>query len=42
MGTFTDVMGQAAPKILKEGAVKDEAEKIKATMEGLGAKVEVD
>ncbi|KPI39878.1 54S ribosomal protein L12, mitochondrial [Cyphellophora attinorum] len=33
---------ETAPKILKEGAVKDEAEKIKATMEGLGAKVEVD
>lgn len=32
---------EAAPKAVKEGASKDEAEKIKAQLEGAGAKVEL-
>ncbi len=32
---------EAAPKALKEGIAKDEAEKIKAQLEAAGAKVEV-
>ena len=32
---------EAAPKPVKEGVSKDEAEKIKATLEGAGAKVEL-
>jgi large subunit ribosomal protein L7/L12 len=32
---------EGAPKNLKEGAAKDEAEKIKATLEKVGAKVEL-
>ena len=32
---------EAAPKPVKEGVTKDEAEKIKATLEGAGAKVEL-
>ncbi len=31
----------AAPKAVKEGIAKDEAEKIKAALEGQGAKVEI-
>ncbi|EWC44501.1 hypothetical protein DRE_06769 [Drechslerella stenobrocha 248] len=33
---------EAAPKMLKEGLTKDEAEKLKTTLEGLGAKVELE
>jgi len=32
---------EAAPKAIKEGVTKDEAEKIKATLEKVGAKVEL-
>lgn len=32
---------EAAPKAVKEGASKDEAEKIKAQLEAAGAKVEL-
>ena len=32
---------EAAPKIVKEGATKEEAEKIKKTLEAAGAKVEI-
>ncbi|HCM42541.1 MAG TPA: 50S ribosomal protein L7/L12 [Candidatus Omnitrophica bacterium] len=32
---------EAAPKVVKEGATKEEAEKIKKTLEAAGAKVEV-
>jgi len=32
---------EGAPKPVKEGIAKDEAEKIKATLEGAGAKVEL-
>ena len=32
---------EGAPKALKEGIAKDEADKIKATLEGAGAKVEI-
>lgn len=32
---------EAAPKAVKEGVPKDEAEKLKAQLEGAGAKVEV-
>ena len=32
---------EAAPKAIKEGVAKDEAEKIKAQLEGVGATVEV-
>lgn len=32
---------EAAPKAIKEGIAKDEADKIKAQLEGAGAKVEV-
>jgi large subunit ribosomal protein L7/L12 len=32
---------EAAPKAIKEGIAKDEAEKIKATLEKVGAKVEL-
>ncbi|MBR7518015.1 50S ribosomal protein L7/L12, partial [Mycobacterium tuberculosis] len=32
---------EAAPKAVKEGVSKDEAEKIKKQLEGAGAKVEV-
>ena len=32
---------EGAPKPIKEGASKDEAEKIKATLEKVGAKVEL-
>ncbi len=32
---------EAAPKPVKEGVAKDEAEKIKKTLEGVGAKVEL-
>jgi large subunit ribosomal protein L7/L12 len=32
---------EAAPKAIKEGVAKDEAEKIKAQLEGVGAAVEV-
>lgn len=33
---------ESAPKLLKEGVTKEDAEKIKTTLEGLGAKVSVD
>ena len=33
---------ESAPKTLKEGLVKDDAEKMKKTLEALGAKVELD
>lgn len=33
---------ESAPKVLKEGITKDDAEKIKTTLEGLGGKVSVD
>ena len=33
---------ESAPKMLKEGITKDEAEKIKGVLEGLGGKVSVD
>ncbi|TGZ77895.1 ClpS-like protein [Ascodesmis nigricans] len=33
---------ESAPKILKEGLVKDDAEKIKKTLEALGAKVDLE
>ena len=32
---------EAAPKAIKEGVAKDEAEKIKAALEGAGAQVEI-
>ncbi|MBO5306927.1 MAG: ribosomal protein L7/L12, partial [Lentisphaeria bacterium] len=32
---------EGAPKAVKEGVAKDEAEKIKAQLEGAGAKVEI-
>ena len=32
---------EGAPKTVKEGATKDEAEKVKATLEKVGAKVEL-
>ena len=32
---------EAAPKAIKEGVAKDEAEKIKAQLEGAGAQVEI-
>ena len=32
---------EAAPKAVKEGVTKDEAEKVKATLEKVGAKVEL-
>jgi len=32
---------EAAPKVVKEGATKEEAEKIKKTLEAVGAKVEI-
>ncbi|MBE6385130.1 MAG: 50S ribosomal protein L7/L12 [Lentisphaerae bacterium] len=32
---------EGAPKALKEGIAKDEAEKIKAQLEGAGAKIEI-
>jgi large subunit ribosomal protein L7/L12 len=32
---------EGAPKAVKEGVTKDEAEKIKATLEKVGAKVEL-
>jgi large subunit ribosomal protein L7/L12 len=32
---------EGAPKTIKEAVAKDEAEKIKATLEGAGAKVEI-
>jgi large subunit ribosomal protein L7/L12 len=32
---------EGAPKTVKDGATKDEAEKIKATLEKVGAKVEL-
>ncbi|MDR0967277.1 MAG: 50S ribosomal protein L7/L12 [Rickettsiales bacterium] len=32
---------ESAPKVVKEGVSKDEADKIKATLEAAGAKVEV-
>jgi len=32
---------EAAPKVVKEGVTKDEAAKLKAQLEGAGAKVEV-
>ena len=32
---------ESAPKAVKEGVAKDEAEKMKATLEGAGAKVEL-
>jgi large subunit ribosomal protein L7/L12 len=32
---------EAAPKVVKEGATKEEAEKIKKTLEAAGAKVEI-
>ena len=32
---------EAAPKALKEGATKEDADKIKAQLEGAGAKVEI-
>ena len=34
-------MVEGAPKTVKDGATKDEAEKIKATLEKVGAKVEL-
>ena len=34
-------MVEGAPKTIKEAVAKDEAEKIKATLEGAGAKVEI-
>lgn len=33
---------ESAPKVLKEGITKEDAEKIKTTLEGLGGKVSVD
>ncbi|CAK9439587.1 mitochondrial 54S ribosomal protein bL12m [Lodderomyces beijingensis] len=33
---------ESAPKVLKENVTKDDAEKIKATLEGLGAKVSLE
>ena len=33
---------ESAPKLLKEGVPKEEAEKIKKLLEGLGAKVSMD
>ncbi|GMM45917.1 mitochondrial nucleoid protein [Pichia kluyveri] len=33
---------EAAPKVLKENVAKEDAEKIKATLEGLGAKVSLE
>ncbi|AET37953.1 mitochondrial 54S ribosomal protein bL12m Ecym_2204 [Eremothecium cymbalariae DBVPG len=33
---------EAAPKILKENVAKEEADKIKATLEGLGAKISLE
>jgi large subunit ribosomal protein L7/L12 len=33
---------ESAPKVLKEGVPKEEAEKIKTLLEGLGGKVTVD
>ena len=33
---------EAAPKVLKENVAKEDADKIKATLEGLGAKVTLD
>ncbi|KAF3915309.1 hypothetical protein AA313_de0203207 [Arthrobotrys entomopaga] len=33
---------ESAPKMLKEGLTKDEAEKMKKTLEGLGAKIDLD
>jgi large subunit ribosomal protein L7/L12 len=32
---------EGAPKTIKEAIAKDEAEKIKATLEGAGAKIEI-
>ncbi len=32
---------EAAPKVVKEGVTKDEAEKVKKTLEAAGAKVEI-
>ena len=32
---------EGAPKTIKEGASKEEADKIKATLEGAGAKIEI-
>ena len=32
---------EGAPKAVKEGVAKDEADKIKATLEGAGAKIEI-
>ena len=32
---------EGAPKTIKEASAKDEAEKIKATLEGAGAKIEI-
>jgi large subunit ribosomal protein L7/L12 len=32
---------EGAPKAIKEGIAKDEADKIKATLEGAGAKIEI-
>ena len=34
-------IGESAPKAVKEGVAKDEADKLKATLEAAGAKVEV-
>ena len=33
---------ESAPKVLKEGVPKEEVEKLKTLLEGLGAKVSVD
>lgn len=33
---------ESAPKVLKEGLIKDDAEKIKKTLEALGAKVDLE
>jgi large subunit ribosomal protein L7/L12 len=33
---------ESAPKVLKEGITKEDAEKIKTTLEGLGGKVSMD
>ncbi|KAK6543784.1 hypothetical protein TWF694_000516 [Orbilia ellipsospora] len=33
---------ESAPKMLKEGLTKDEAEKMKKTLEGLGAKIDLE
>ena len=33
---------ESAPKVLKEGVAKEEAEKIKKLLEGLGAKISMD